>query len=425
MFLLFADYGFDLLLVTEVARQRTHKVHLANRYLSLKIITAICSAFAMMLFGLTSSMDVQIKIMTVIFAFYVLCTSLQTLFFSLFKGLEQLNHETRILFVTNLIALLLLVIIGYSHAPIIYFAVLMVVTRVVGLIMVICTATLLLGKHWFKFSLVGWREIWKKVAVFGSYVILGVLYFQMDTILLAFWKGDQAVGIYQSVFRIILLLLVIVDVGISVLMPALARYYSEGSKLWNQVGNLLYRTLFLIALPITMILFVYAEQVIIILYGKDKFIEAVPILRIFSLIGFIRFAAEPFGLMLTTGQRQTTRMVIIAIAAITNLSLNMHFIPIDGPIGAAKVSLITNSMVAVLYIATTRPFLGSWLLDIATVVPFIVTIILSSILWYFKNISLWYIGIPAIMICLVVNYWFGYTSNERKMLFTFNTLNPL
>ena len=150
-----------------------------------------------------------------------------------------------------------------------------------------------------------------------------------------------------------------------------------------------------------------------------------PILRIFSLIGFIRFAAEPFGLMLTTGQRQTTRMVIIAIAAITNLSLNMHFIPIDGPIGAAKVSLITNSMVAVLYIATTRPFLGSWLLDIATVVPFIVTIILSSILWYFKNISLWYIGIPAIMICLVVYYWFGYTSNERKMLFTFNTLNPL
>jgi O-antigen/teichoic acid export membrane protein len=240
----------------------------------------------------------------------------------------------------------------------------------------------------------------------------------MDTILLAFWKGDQEVGIYQAVFKIILLTFVILDVAISALMPALSRFHSEGSERWNQVGYLLYKTLVLVALPIMMILFVYADQVIGILYGKDKFVEAIPILRVFSMIGFVRFAAEPFGLMLTTGHRQTRRMIISVVAALLNFSLNAYFIPKEGPMGAAQVSLVTNILVALAYLAVTKPFLGFWVIDFATLVPLGLTIILSVILWQVRSIPLWYVGLPSAALCLLIGYWIGYTPNERRTLFT-------
>ena len=88
-------------------------------------------------------------------------------------------------------------------------------TRVLGLALSIRVASSVLTDHWFHFNLEGWKEARKKVLVFGAHTLFGILYFQIDTILLAFWKGDQDVGIYQAVFRIIVLTLVIVDIATS------------------------------------------------------------------------------------------------------------------------------------------------------------------------------------------------------------------
>ncbi len=207
-------------------------------------------------------------------------------------------------------------------------------------------------------------------------------------------------------------------------MPALSRFHSIGSTHWNQAGRLLYKTLFLIALPVTMILFIYAEQIIRILYGGKSFIEAIPILRIFAIIVFIRFIAEPFGLILTTGNRQTSRMAIVIGAVFINIFLNIYFIPKYGPLGAAQVSLITNVLVALAYLAATKPFLGFWVADFSTIGPLALTLLLSMFLWQIRDISIWYIGLPSSALCLIIGFWIGYTPSERKTIFNFkNQIN--
>ena len=97
LFLIFADFGFDTLLATEVARKRMQSDKLANQFLSLKIISASCSSMAMLIVSFLHVMSVQTRMLVFIFTLYVFLTSIQGFFFSLFKGLEQFNMKQRYL----------------------------------------------------------------------------------------------------------------------------------------------------------------------------------------------------------------------------------------------------------------------------------------------------------------------------------------
>lgn len=417
-FLLLADFGFDTLLAVEVARERRHVSEIVREFLSLKIVTAVCASIGMFFVPFLFHMSDSTTTLTYVFSLNVAFSSLLNFFFALFKGLEKMKHEARISFAINIISLCCLVLFGWLNLPLYAFVALFIGTRILGLMMALRVSTSLLGHRWFKFSLEGWSTTKRQVLVFGVYVLLGTLYFQMDTLLLAFWKGDRDVGVYQAAFKIIVLTLVIPDIAVNALMPTLSRLHTESLDRWTTVGHLLFKTLFLAALPIAMILFVYAEQVVHLIYGDLAFADAVPVLRIFAVIGFVRFAAEPFGLLLTTARRQEIRMRIIVLAAIANLCMNAYMIPLYGPVGAAKVSLITNVLVGAAYVFATRPFFGSWIFNLATVIPFVVMITLSLALWYIRIIPMWCTGMLGVALCGLVSYWIGYTRVERTMLFS-------
>src|ERR1043166_3676197 len=75
IFLLFADFGFDTLLATEIARHRERAEELARRYFSLKIVFALGATAAMLLLPIFKSMSPSTTMLTQIFSFYVLFAS--------------------------------------------------------------------------------------------------------------------------------------------------------------------------------------------------------------------------------------------------------------------------------------------------------------------------------------------------------------
>src|SRR5882762_8439858 len=61
IFIIFADFGFDSLLTTEIARNRDHAAELAQRYFSLKIICAVGASVAMTIFPLVKSFSSETR----------------------------------------------------------------------------------------------------------------------------------------------------------------------------------------------------------------------------------------------------------------------------------------------------------------------------------------------------------------------------
>ncbi len=416
VFLLFADFGFDTLLATEVSRRREQAGELCRKYFSLKILFASVATLTMMLVPAFQSMSPPTKLLVTTFSLYVLLASTNNFLFALFKGFEQFNHETRISFYINLVLLATIAALGFLHAPLYTIALAFVATRILGVIIGLPVANRLLRENAFRPDFSGWREVWQNVLVFGSHALFGNLFFVLDTWMLSYVRGDREVGIYQAAFKLMVLVLIIPDIAINTMLPVLSRLHRDRQSQWLDIGRLLNKTLFLLSLPVSLVLFVYADQVINIVYGRNSFGDAVPILRLFSLVVFVRYVVEGYALMLTTSQRQKRRTSIVFFGTLVNVLLNVYFIPRQGAWGAALVSLATNLFVGCGYVvASQMPFIR-WTFDRRNAALIGLSLILCVVLWNVRTISLWFSGPIVLGLYALALYYIGYSRHEWDMI---------
>lgn len=417
LFLPLADFGLDLLFTTEVARQRANADLLFRRFAVIKLSFSGIAVIGMWLLPFAHDFSEATRWLIYIFSFSVAFTALANFFFALFKGLEQFQHQVWISFAQNVVLLISLVLLGILHAQIWLFAVIFTVTRALGVVSAAVVAARLVRFQAFRIAPAEWKQVMRQGWPFGVHLLFAMAYFQLDTLLLAFWKGDHAVGIYQSVMKLIALVLVLIDVASNALLPVLSRFHDEDKQKWMRLGRLLNKTLLLLSLPIALIFFVYAEQVIALIYGSEKFASAVPIMRVAAFIIVIRFALETYGLMLTTSGHQFVRMVFVIMATVMTVVLNFYAIPRYGIYGAAFVSLLTNLALATGLFWSLRSFFAQWTFDAQYILPAALTIVLGIVLWNLRVLSLWQSLPPALALYALVLYFVGYTKDERRMIF--------
>jgi len=416
LFLTVADFGLDVLLTTEVARQRSNANHLLRRFFSAKLLLSGLAVLGMCGVAFVPDFSAGTRRLIYIFSLSVAFTALTNFFFALFKGFEQLQHQTRIAFVQNVTLLLALIVLGFFTAPIEMFAAVYTGTRLLGFCVAAITAKSLVRLPTFTINIAESKKVMGQVWSFGVHLVCSMIFFQLDTFLLSLWKGDYAVGIYQSVIKLVGLLLVLPDVIINALLPVLSRFHGEARAKWEQLGKLLNKTLLLLALPIALAFFVYADRLIPILYGAEKFAAAVPIMRAAALIIVIRFVLETYSVMLLTAGRQLIRMIIAIIVTVAALALNVYVIPTYGAYGAVWVAILTNLFLALSLMLALRPLFLQWTFDWHYLAPILATIVLSAILW--KTVSIRY-GLPlAFVIHGWVVFFLGYTKAERQMIFS-------
>jgi O-antigen/teichoic acid export membrane protein len=416
-FILFADFGFDALLTTEIARHRDRAPEIARRYWGIKMGFASTASLVMAALPWVHPFSPETSMLIRMFSLYVLFSSLTNYIFALFKGFEELHREALISLFMNGALLVFLLLLGSVGAPLVWVAAAFIGSRVVGLAIALWTARPHFGTVRIIPEFSGIRELWPKVRVFGLHFVFGNLFFQIDTILLAFWKGDADVGIYQSAWKIVALALIIPDVLINPLLPVLTRLHHTDEPGWRNLGRLLNKTLLFVGVPILCVFSIYADQIIHIVYGANVFADAVTVLRIFSAIILVRFSVETFALLLTTSGRQETRMWIVIGGTAFNIAVNMYAIPRYGAIGAAVVSLVTNVGVGAAYVWCARWENASRMFDRRTVVPCLLAAALSAAAWELSSVPLW-VGAPLLLAAYggaVVLA--GYGRNELHVMF--------
>jgi O-antigen/teichoic acid export membrane protein len=416
MFIMIADFGFDSFLATEIARDRSKSEDLTRRLLSLKIVFAVAATLAMSVLPLIRTLSSSTASLVEVLSLYVFLSAVTNFFFALFRGFEELHHETRITFTVNVLLLFSLGILGLFHARLIFVGSAFVLSRVIAVVMAARAMKLRLLMPQFRFSVAGWKNSWQQVSVFGLHALFGNLFFTIDTILIAFLCGDEATGIYQSVFKIVALVLVLPDIIMNSFLPVLARLHVEDENRWAAVGIFLNKILLLLSLPITLNLFIFSEQIIHIVYGTGSFVQAVPILQVFSIVILVRFIGETSGLILTTSRRQSIRMVTVLCATILNVSLNVLYIPKFGVMGAAVISLVTNTLVMATYV--WRSGFNVWKIDINGLMATALLFGSAFLLWPARMVSVWLVFPAGLIIDCLVILFVGCSKEERIIIFS-------
>ncbi len=417
LFLLAADFGFDTLLPTQLAVNRQAGIQLVRRYLSLKVLFALTATVAMVLLSFRGDFGRETALLIRIFSAYVFLGAVANFFFAVFKGFDQFHHETRISFVTSVILLLLLAALGALRVSIVLIAAAFVATRIGTVALCLRQARRIVGPEGLGFTLRGWREIVPRVVVFGLHFLFGNLFYQLDTILLSLYQGDRVVGFYQGAFKIAILALIIPDIAVTSVLPALSDLHHNNNLRWLALGKLLNKVLFLSALPISLVLFAFPAQILNAVYGAGSFAEAIPVLRVFALVVFVRFCVDGYAVMMTSADRQGERMIIVMGGTILNVALNVVVIPQYGGTGAAWVSLATNVAVGIAYIVRSKMSFVHWNLEVRSVILLGLTAVAAGVASGYGSSPLW-LSLSIVVVCYgVLLIWVGLQQSERRLLF--------
>lgn len=419
IFFLVADFGFDLLTTINVARNPERTTETLEAIFPVKLVFSASALVGMVALGILSNFSPATKLIMLILSVSILGNATASFCFAIFRGHEQLYEETKVSFYQNLFLLVSVLLVGFFGGSIFAVATVFASSRLFGAVLILIRLKRVAPAWKIRLTLSGWKQVMGNGLPFGFQLLFGTLYFQLDTLLLASWKGDNAVGVYQAAMKLVALVLIIPDVIVSAVLPVLSRYHSEGSVKWETMGGLLAKTLLYMSLPIGLTFYFYADQIIQLVYGGHEFSQASLLLRIFAFVIVIRFSAEVFALMLTTSQQQGKRMIIVIAATLMNFALNTYAIPRYGLPGAALVSLITNIAAAVSYVWAVCPsgFCGSIItVRLGWVLAF--TMLLAVAVRQLRVDSV-FLGIPLIVLFSAMTYIFvGYSPKERSLVFS-------
>ncbi|MCX7876651.1 MAG: oligosaccharide flippase family protein [Melioribacteraceae bacterium] len=388
IFLTLADFGFDVLLTSEIASNKENATIISKKYFSIKIILALISAILMFIVGTIIPLSETSKNLIYALILFMALTSVSNYFFAFFRGFEKFEYESKVSFLMNIILLVTIAIASILKLKLIYLIIFFILSRFIGVILSINYSKKIVNINFFELNFHDVQNKIKKVMIYGLNFIFGNLFFQLDTILIGSLLGDAQAGIYRSAFWIMILFLMIPDIIINSFLPNLSNLFVSDKKDWNFLSKLVFKILFVIVIPISIFVYSFPDLIINTIYGNNNFSYAIEILKIFSFIIFIRFIAEPFGLVITTSQRQYLRTYTVITATILILILNFLFATKYGLNAVAIISLSVNILVGFSYFILSKVDFKTWIFNKKIFSLIFLSSLFFIIILLFKNILL-------------------------------------
>jgi O-antigen/teichoic acid export membrane protein len=342
LLLILADFGFDLLIVSDISKHREDAVQIFNKYFPFKIILSLLAFIILNSLVFILPLSIVTQQLIFFFSFNMVFTAIMNMFLAFFRGIERFEIEAVISSIVNFLIFICVLVMSFYRLNVLFIAFSISLIRLLGGALAFRKLYQLNVRLTFENTLVDFMETGKRILIFGLHLVFGTLYFQLDTVLIISMKGDAAAGIYQASFRLLLILLIVPELIVGASFPTLSRLFSTNNENWIDTNKLILKILLVLAIPLALILFVFPDHIISIIYSSKEYSSAAPLLAISGIILLVRFLAEPFAMCLTITNKQWSRTKVVIIATILNLGINLFLIPKWGINAAIWISLGTN-----------------------------------------------------------------------------------
>ena len=182
------------------------------------------------------------------------------------------------------------------------------------------------------------------------------IYTVLDTTMLGFLKGDEAVGFYTAATKINRLVIMMITAATAVLLPRLSFYADKDRSEFLRLSNKALQFVVMFSVPCAAGLFILAEPVIV-LFSGGGFLPAVPVMKIMNAVIVMISISGLLGsqVFISVGKERLTLFSVIA-GAVVNFTLNMILIPLHGAKGAAVATVIAECTVTAVQLVAGREY---------------------------------------------------------------------
>jgi len=241
--------------------------------------------------------------------------------------------------------------------------------------------TILAGTVWFyfvfrrllpqvKLSFGFERDAFKQLASFSVYKfigsIAGPLVFQLDRILIGVFYPVALLAYYAPAVLLGQKASSVISNFNQAVFPAISESHAQGDldrarRLYLQMT----KSVVFLMWPITLLLFIFADQIFSFWLGADFAEKSAPVLRILAMAYFIASLSAPGVVASEALGRPSIAALFSSISAVINIAAALYLIPRYGLQGAAWASMITFSLQTPLFVLfVNNKLMGSTLREL-------------------------------------------------------------
>jgi O-antigen/teichoic acid export membrane protein len=370
-FQVLAAAGLKTLVVREVSRdkERTHS-YLVNGAVTVTA-TFVLSIAILFVFVRLMGYSRPTASLILLLGLGLLPASLAALFEGLFQAWEKM-HLIAIGNVPANVVKAGAAFLALSHGSSLYqLATVILATQ----LMIAAVEWRLLCRHIvqprFEFELGFSLRMLRSSATFLGIDVTIAIWSSAQIVLLSALASETEVGFYSAAAQVLVPVGLLFQSLTQAMFPIMCRRFEQDCRDLKQVAEAVLICLLAAAIPISGIVFVFADQVLALLYHGDKFRAAVPVLRILVWGVVLGAITQALGQVLLAGRREAVTLRIVAVNAVVSFVLGLLLIDVFGPLrGAALATLIAAAVNVVQHYVPVSSLLGgisvgrlSWSLD--------------------------------------------------------------
>lgn len=191
------------------------------------------------------------------------------------------------------------------------------------------------------------KRIFWQAAPAGMLFLFFNLYNRIDTVILQYFQGSQAVGIYSLAYKVHDNLVLGAAFLMNAMFPLLSSIFAQGK---GSIKNYYQRSFDLLlggGVVVFLSAFLLSPIFIRILGGEDFFLST-SVLRILLFATLISYFNHLTGYSLIAFGKQKASMLIALVALVFNIMANLAFVPLYSYTAAAVITVATEGIVLVL-----------------------------------------------------------------------------
>ncbi len=346
--MILVDFGINLLLIREIARQKERTAQIVSHAFFVKFIFSIGMLIIISGGVYLLAYPPLTQIIVFVMLLFTVAQTFTDLCVAVFRAFEKMFFDALIKVIRMVLLTALAGVVLWKNLGVIMFSGSFVAAEIIVLGIAL---SILIAKFTplnFHIDSASAKNLIKNALPFGMSFIFGSIYFYINISMLSKLRGDTDVAIYSIASNLIFALLFIPTVFTNALYPVFSRYYKESKQ---KIGALYERSckyLAVIGFPLSAGIFMLAPQILSLLYGS-AYQESGTVLKILAWFIVFKFINFLLGIILLSLDGQYRRMAAQGATALCNVILNLILIPWYGYIGAAAATLITELFLFFVY----------------------------------------------------------------------------
>lgn len=358
-FSLVAALGISTYAVREVAKVRNDRTRLSKFIMEMLSINLVSTAAAYILLAVAFFLVPQLSEYR-----KLLCISGASILFTtlgmdyLYTALEEFRYITVRSIAFQILSLVLLFAFVRSKDDYLKYAAVSVVSGAGSNVLNFLHARKFVDFRLLKGTKIELKKHLKPVFTLFAMSAAVSIYTVLDTTMLGFLKGDEAVGIYTAATKINRMVVMMITSATAVLLPRLSYYAGRDESEFFRLSNKAVQFVVMFSVPCAAGLFILAEPVVL-LFSGNSYLPAVPVMKIMNAVVVLIALSNVIGIQIfmSAGKEKITLFSVVVGSAV-NFTINLVLIPRFGAAGAAVGTVAAEFSVTAVQLAFAGKYLS-------------------------------------------------------------------